>query len=352
MKFQVATKLLLNEVSHISKVTNAKSPILLHTSINMILKNNTLILQATDLDHHLVSEISVEGAEDGNVVIKIKDFMELLKRINDKNITIYLINNTLEIIGEKSKFDFFILKENFPSLEIDEFQRIFSISHKQFLTLFDFVSVTTDEWTFNIKLTPNLIEVIASDKKRLIYSTIPSESQENRSYFLSYKSINIILKSICDNIEIYERNYQIFFKLGHICLVVKLLKNNLMMDYQRIIKKMEEGTKITVNTNDFLHLLNRIVVLASIISQVVRIMFNENIICVQSNDISRGKAEENIDVINGICNGTISINCNFLISSIKTFKHTNFDIIYTGSLSHFYLKNDNIIHVIMPIRVM
>lgn len=352
MKFQVVTKLLLNEVSHISKVTNSKSPILLHTSINMILQKHKLILQATDMDHHLVSEMLVEGEEDGNVIIKIKDFMELLKRISDKNVTISLINNILEITGEKSKFDFFILKENFPPLDINEFQKIFSISHQQFLTLFDFVNVTNEEWTFNLRLTNQLIEVIASDKKRLIYSTIPSESQENRSYFLSYKSISIILKSICDNIEIYERNYQIFFKLGHICLVVKLLKNHLMMDYQRIIKKMEEGTKITVNTNDFIHLLSRIVVLASVISQVVRIIFSENSICVQSNDISRGKAEESIDVVSGVCNGIISINCNFLISSIKTFKHTNFDIIYTGSLSHFYLKNDNIIHVIMPIRVM
>ncbi|OED45534.1 hypothetical protein AB836_01420 [Rickettsiales bacterium (ex Bugula neritina AB1)] len=357
MQFQVITKLLLQEVSYISKVTNSKSPILIHASINMKVENNNLILQATDMDHHIMSKIDVQESLEGSVIVKIKDFLELLKKINYHTIKLSVINNTLEIKDafekeSKSNFNFFILKEDFPSLDITNFKKIFSISQKQFLELFSFMSITQEEWTFNLKLSNNLLEIIASDKKRLIYTKLPINEENNYNYFLSHKSINIILKSACDTIEMYEKNHQILFKLGHVYLFVKLLKNHLVMDYQRILGKIDEGTKILINTNDFLRILNRIIILASVISQVVKITFQGNTLLLQSSDISKGKGEESIQVISGVCEGKIFINCNFLISSIKTLKNKELELIYTGNLSHFFLRNNDIIHVIMPIRIM
>ena len=94
MKFQIETKKLLNEITNINKVTNSKSSILLHTSVKLEVRNNELILTATDMDHQIQSSIKISEATDGIVIVKTKDFMEVLKKITEKNISLYLINNS------------------------------------------------------------------------------------------------------------------------------------------------------------------------------------------------------------------------------------------------------------------
>lgn len=353
-QFKVNSNELLKILQPSMKIIKIKSPIPLYSCGKIEIKNNLLYLTVTDGDHTLINFINVFDVIGENFIflIKINDLFEIVKKYKN-NINIFVEENKIIILNEKSKVQLFLINEKFPSISLEENIVLFSIEIKEFLKIFVFLSITNEDWNFNLYVQNNQILCVCSDKKRLIHSFIMNNNILNidRNFSISFKTLFLLIKDITGNITFAyrQKDMVISFENG---ILYSNLSNYVPINYLRIIEKKNNASLIILNKKLLLDALTRAMILASNISRIVKLKFQKNILIISSSDISRGQAEEEISIENEI-EGYINLNCDFLINAIKYINNENIYIYYTGHISHFFVSNEenSITTVIMPIII-
>jgi DNA polymerase III subunit beta len=347
--FQVNSKKLLELLTRSMKIIQPKSPISMYSSGLLEVLNNQLSITVTDMDHTLITSMEVDG-DDLKFIIKVQDLFEIVKKMSGK-ITIYKESNRISIEGENSKIELFLMEEDFFKVNLDKVTHITTLEINDFIKLFTFLPMTNEEWSFIFQINNNYMEAIASDKKRLIFSQISSHTVNSEHFPISLKTLNLLSKHINGTLEIYQQQSQLIFKFFDGVLWSRF-SNIPAINHNRILNKKQQGILVLVNKKILLDSLNRVSLLSSHISKIVKIVFDNNKIILSASDASRGQAEESIEV-ESTANGNLAINYEFFIHAIKTIDSTNIELYYTGQTSHFFVCSHNtqnlIIHVIMPI---
>lgn len=349
-QFQIDSKKLLDLLTKSMKIIQAKSPIPMYYSGLFEVKNNILNITVSDMDHTLITNMQVNG-DDTSFVIKMIDLFEIVKKISGI-ITIYKDYNKITIKCDKSHIELFLMEDEFVKISNDHIKYIITLSMEKFNKIFNFLPMCSDEWSFTFKLNNNQLESTGSDRKRLVFCKTSIECNLIESFSISYKTLQLLIKFINGNIEIYQKNSQLIFKFNNGILWTKL-SNAPNINYQKILQKCNNVNKIIINKKDLLQALGRVGLLASNISKVVKLTFKENQLSLYASDASRGQAEELLILENYNINGCIFLNCEFLMNAIKTIESNNIILYYTGEISHFFITNEHeflsITHVIMPI---
>jgi DNA polymerase-3 subunit beta len=348
-KFQVNSKKLLDLLIKAMKIIKPKSPIPMYSSGLLEVKDNKLSIKVTDMDHTLITHMEAEG-DDCRLVLKIQDLFEIIKKITGK-ITFYEDRNKVTIENDTSKIELLLLEEEFFKVNMEHVTHITNVEVENFIQLFSFLPITNEEWSFIFQINNNYMEAIASDRKRLIFSQMPSGTMNSDHFPISFKTLNLLLKNVTGNLEIYQQQSQLIFKFSEGILWSKFAHIP-PLNYNRILLKKQQGLMILVNRKVLLDGLNRVGLLASNISKVIKLIFKENLLTLYASDASRGQAEEIIPTESTVT-GNLSMNCEFLINAIKTLDTQNIELYYTGHVSHFFIcshgGNNTVIHVVMPI---
>jgi DNA polymerase-3 subunit beta len=348
-KFEVNGKKLLDLLTKSMKIIQPKSPIPMYSSGLLEIINNKLSITVTDMDHTLITHMEVIG-DDCKFVVKIQDLFEIIKKFSGK-ITFLKEKNKVIIENENSRIELLLIEEEFIQLHKTNVSHIVKINIESFGKLFGFLPMTNEEWSFVFQINNNYLEAIASDRKRLIFSQVPITNINSEHFPLSFKTLNLLLKHVTGDVDIYLQQSQLIFQFIDGVLWSKF-SNIPPINYQRILQKKQQGLKILVNRKALLDGLNRVSLLASNISKVIKLHFKENNLTLYASDASRGQAEENILIESNVI-GSLSLNCEFLIAALKTIDSINVELYYTGQVSHFFITNYNtnylLTHVIMPI---
>lgn len=349
IKFEVNGKKLLDLLTKSMKIIQPKSPIPLYSSGLLEIQNNKLSITVTDMDHTLITNMDVIG-DNCKFVIKIQDLFEIVKKFSGK-IIFFQEKNKIIIENENSRIELLLIDEEFIKVNKENVNHIIKISTEDFSKLFVFLPMTNEEWSFIFQINNNYMEAIASDRKRLIFSQVPITNINSEHFPISFKTLNLLLKHVNGYIDIYQKQSQLIFQFIDGVLWSKF-SNIPPVNYSRILQKKQQGFKILVNKKAFLDGLNRVSLLASNISKVIKLHFKENNLTLYASDASRGQAEENIPIESNVI-GNLALNCEFLITALKTIDSLNVELYYTGQVSHFFICNHNtnypITHVIMPI---
>lgn len=348
-KFHVNSKKLLDLLAKSMKIIQVKSPIPIYSCGLLEVKDNKLSITVTDMDHTLVTHMEADG-DDCKFVIKLSDLYEIIKKISGK-ITIYEDRNKITIDSDNSKIELLLVEEEFFKVNLDNVIHITTIEVEDFVKLFAFLPITNESWSFTFQINNNYMEAIASDRKRLAFSQVASNTINSEHYPVSFKTLNLLVKHTTGQLEIYQQQSQLVFKFSDGVLWSRF-SNIPPINHNRILIKKTQGLMILVNRKMLLDGLNRVSLLASNISKIIKLVFQENKLTLYASDASRGQAEEVIQV-ESTTNGNIAINCEFLINAIKTIDSVNVELYYTGHVSHFFVcshgTNNPITHVIMPI---
>ncbi len=348
-KFEANSKKLLDLLVKSMKIIQPKSPIPMYSSGLLEIKNNKLTITVTDMDHTLVTNMEVIG-DDCKFIIKIQDLYEIIKKYNGK-ILFFKEKNKIIIENENSRIELLLIEEEFIKVDKENVNHVAKINMESFNKLFVFLPMSNEEWSFIFQISNNYMEATASDRKRLIFSQVPITNINSEHFPLSFKTLNLLLKHVTGDINIYQKQSQLIFQFLDGTLWSKFA-NIPPVNYQRILQKKQQGLKILINKKAFLDGLNRVSLLASNISKVIKIYFKENNLTLYASDASRGQAEENIPIESNVI-GSLSLNCEFLISALKTIDSTNVELYYTGQVSHFFISNHNtnypLTHIIMPL---
>ena len=137
MKFIVNGIELSNAVSKVIKAVSTKTTNVILEGIKLSVKNDELVLTATDTEISIEKTIKVETFTEGEVLVPGKIFYEYVKKIeNEEEIEISEEDNKLKINYSSSEGYIQLLNvEEFPIINKDIKEKAFSILQKDFKEL-------------------------------------------------------------------------------------------------------------------------------------------------------------------------------------------------------------------------
>ena len=246
----------LNAVSRAS-VGRTTTPIL--EGILLTLKNEELIMTTNDLEIGMEYIISnCDAIEEGRTVVDCKMFGEIIRRLPNSSITIYINDKNLLVIEcEGSVYKLSTMNaDEFPILPTVNIEKKIYISQRMLKDMIKktIFAVSSEEnrpiftgCLFEIK--DNKMFVVAVDGFRLALRKIPMTREgENFTAIVPGKYLNEIIKNLQDNdenIEIGIAKNQALFELKNCKIVTRLLEGE-FLNYNNVIPN-ERETRIKVN---------------------------------------------------------------------------------------------------------
>ena len=246
----------LNSVSRTS-VGRTTTPIL--EGILLTLKKDELIMTTNDLEigmEYYINNCNV--IEEGKAVVDCKMFSEIIRRLPNSSITIYINDKNLLVIEcEGSVYKLSTMNaEEFPTLPTVNIEKKIYISQKMLKEMIKktIFAVSSEEnrpiftgCLFEIK--DNKMYVVAVDGFRLALRKIPMTREgENFSAIVPGKYLNEIIKNLQDNdenIEIGIAKNQALFELKNCKIVTRLLEGE-FLNYNNVIPN-ERETRIKLS---------------------------------------------------------------------------------------------------------
>jgi len=362
--------------ANITEQLNLVAPILPSRSTKPItecilldLKGDTLKFTATDLSITYVSEIEVNGAEDGIIAVHGKKLISIIKGLPESTITLKKEDNVLKIISGTIKFEITLTEDysEFPrtpetlsdnKIEIDSLKLKRYISKTVFAVSLDELRAVLTGVLFSLKY--NELTMVATDSVRLVKledKSIKYEG-EDKDIILPAKSLNILNNAISGNetLEInFEDNY-IQFKLKNKIIFSRLI-NGKYPAYQAIIPVNNE-LKIKIERASFIQSINRISITCNPLTKLLKAVFANNTILITSEDSSTSsKSEEYIDIEYDAEEIAVGFNSSKLIDLMKNIDTVNVEFNIGDPIRPIIIKpfdsdeSFEYLMLIMPVRV-
>ncbi|MCK9206029.1 MAG: DNA polymerase III subunit beta [Salinivirgaceae bacterium] len=299
MNFIISSSSMLHHLQAVSRVISSKNTLPILDNFLFQLKDNELIVTASDLETTLVTRIPLESSnETGEVAIDAKRITTILKEFPEQPLTFNIDKDTLtvDIISENGKFS--IMGQNsadFPQLpEIKKNVHSVSLTAEVLLqgvskTLF---AASDDELRpvmtgINIELSADQLTFVASDAHKLVrYRRTDVKASEEASFILPQKPAGL-LKNILPkdnsavNLQFDAKNALVEFN-GY-KLICRLVEGN-YPNYEAVIPK-ENPNKLTIDRLDFYNSLRRVSVFSNQASNLIKLSLTANQLTVSAQDI-------------------------------------------------------------------
>ena len=329
MKFIVNSSYLLKQLSNINGVitTNPVVPIL-ENFLFEIDKTN-LTVTASDLQTSMITEISVESKERGNIAVPARILLDTLKNLPDQPVTFSIDESSysIEIISDNGRYK--LSGEN-----ATDFPKVPSVSN-------DFSAMISSEVlaravnntifaTSNDELRPAMTGVyvnlgdknttfVATDGHRLVrYRRSDVMSENGNAIIIPRKALNLLKATLPvenTDVSIDFNMSNAFFKFGNIRMICRLIDER-YPDYENVIPSANT-IKMTISRADFLSSLKRISIYANKTTHQVRLKITGSELQVSAEDLDfSNEANERLSCEHEGEDIEIGFNARFLIEML------------------------------------
>jgi DNA polymerase III subunit beta len=326
-------------ISDVNKAVSSTTllPILSGSKIVANHKNLTLIGSNSDIVIEKViplisNDVKVlEVFETGSVVVSGKFLSSIAKKLpNDIHITVNEAQMvTIQSADIVTNLNGFSSKQypNIPQIDLIK-QTAFAVSSNESRPILTGVNMLFKE---------NHLSFIATNSHRLALREFAIETNINGSYIIPGTSLNDLIKlinSVTGEIRIYITDSYIMFKSTTISLFSRLIEGN----YPNISGLLPKNPKtiISLNTKQLLKGIDRACLFASEWNNnnVNLEIHDGNKIRISSNSTEMGKIEEtqNITLLSGKKELSISLDGSFLIDALKETKEEEIRISFGGTM--------------------
>lgn len=309
MKFDVSSSALLTRLQSISKVIASKNTLPILDSFLFHLKDNKLIITASDVETRLVTTVDVINATgNGLFAVSAKILLEPLKKlpeqpltfdINDDNmeIFIYFQNGKYNFIGQKG--DTYPqqkpLSENAVELTMESQVLLNGISRSLFATAEDELRPVMNGVYFDIQA--ENLTFVASDGHKLVRLRNNGVQSAGRASFILPKKPANLLKNLLgrnDNlVEIRFDENNAYVTTENFEMICRLIEGR-YPNYNSVIPQ-ENPNKLTIDRISFLNALERVAVFSNPASSLIKLQLTRNQVIVSAQDIDFStSAEEKI----------------------------------------------------------
>ncbi len=306
MKFIVSSSYLLKQLQILGGVINNNNTLPILDNFLFELKQETLIVSASDLETTMSSTLEVESESNGSVAIPARLLLDTLKTFPEQPLTFIIEeNNTVEISSNHGKYALaYADGQEFPkavSLE-NPSKTLFSgnvlataISKTIFAAGNDdlrpvmsgvFFQFSTESLTF-----------VATDAHKLVkYQRTDISASENAEFIMPKKPLNLLKGILTANdtevtMEYNDSNAR--FTFDNIDLVCRLIDGK-YPNYEAVIPK-ENPNQLTIARNQFLNSVKRVSIFSNKTTHQIRLKIAGAELNISAEDIDySNKAEERL----------------------------------------------------------
>lgn len=366
MKFVCNKNNILKELSNALDFTSQRNTLAVYANVCLILEGNNLTLKATDQKMSYVSELTVDGLQDGSTTVVCDKFLNIIKNLPDSNIVFEDSEDKIKISPEGTSIEFklrTIEASAFPSLVFGDESGYFRISQKDFTDMIGQVifAVSDDEskYAMNgalLEKDGNGLIMVGTDGRRLsfINRQIGTEIPDFPKATIPSRFLNLIKKlSVGEgDFEINVGNNSISLRFGSCTISSSLIKNDFPA-YRRVIPENQSKVCI-VNINTFSDALKRVSLLVENKFKKIILEFNENKMTVYCDESDIGAGREEIECRYEGEPQRCAMNYTYLLSPLKVMDGEEARIEFSEPGRPFTLKSEperDYLHVIMPMNL-
>lgn len=371
MQFDINRDLLLKSLNFVQGVVEKKNTLPILSNVLLNLKNNKLVIIATDLDIVFYDEISeLKVIEEGNTTTSANVLFDILRKIptgTEINFTLKG-ENKLSLKSRNSDFNLLCLPaSNFPTFD-DKFEtEKIEIEKKRFLSLLNKtkISISNDDTrhylngiylhaTESNKNT--FLTGVATDSHRLSSSSIAVDNIKSFTSIIIPRKTVFQLCSLLDNVDeklfIQTSSNKIKFSLGKINLISKVIDGK-FPDYQKVVPK--ENTKtLTVSSKDFINSVERVASVSIDRKEGVKLELSQDKLKLSVNSTNSGDGNEVVAAKYDGEDLAIGFNSKYLIDIASEIEDKNLTFSLKNSTSPvlvFDNSDKNSFYVIMPMKI-
>jgi DNA polymerase-3 subunit beta len=370
MKFIVNSSYLLKQLSNINGVitTNPVVPIL-ENFLFEIDKSN-LTVTASDLQTSMITEISVESKERGNIAVPARILLDTLKNLPDQPVTFSIDESTysIEISSDNGRYK--LAGENatdFPKVPAVSNDFSASISSEVLARAIN----NTIFATSNDELRPAMTGVyvnlgeknttfVATDGHRLVrYRRTDIKSDNGNSIIIPRKALNLLkatLPAENTDVSIDFNMSNAFFKFGNIRMICRLIDER-FPDYENVIPS-QNPIKMTISRTDLLGSLKRISIYANKTTHQVRLKITGSELQVSAEDLDfSNEANERLSCEHEGEDIEIGFNAKFLIEMLTNLDTDQIKLNMSASNKAGVIfpaekeKGEDILMLVMPVML-
>ena len=368
MKFTIHRDSLLDALQKTQSVVEKKNTVQILANLLCHVKGDTLSVSATDLEVGIKLALPVEEAQEGRITLPAKQFLDIVKELPSKPITVSSKdNNWIELVCGKSKFNVVSLSaDEYPSLPVFEEKEYFEARVDALCGMIDrtHFAVSTDATRYHLNgvffehLENNIMRMTATDGHRLsledqeVFKTLP---ELKRGVIIPKKGLMELRKLLTEADSsvglAFERGY-LFAKMENSYLFIRLIEGE-YPDYRPVIPKNTDKS-VKMNREEFVSALKRVSLLAHEKSRGVKLSLSAGNLVIFSSNPDMGEAREEIDVEYPGEPIDVGFNAKYLLDCLSVMEAETLEFRFKDRLSPGLLQaadQRNHTYVIMPMRI-
>ena len=371
MQFIVKRDILLKSLNFVQGVVEKKNTLPILSNVLLQLKDNKLLIVATDLDivfHDEIEDIKIQ--KEGSTTTSAAILYDILRKISPNSEINFNLKteNKLSLNSDNSDFNLLCLPiGNFPTFA-DEFEGSeFEINKNNFLKLLNKtkIAISNDDTRHYLNgiylhMTEghgrNFLTGVATDSHRLSSSSVEiSNNSDFNSFILPRKTVFQLCSLLAEtNTKLFMQSSEnkVKFTLGNTKLISKVIDGK-FPDYRKVVPTNNDKSLI-VSSRDFINSIERVTSVSLDRKEGVKLAINKENIQLSVNSASSGEGNEIIKADFNSNSLNISFNSKYLIDIASEIEDKNLKMNLKDSVSPVLIEDGsdkNSYYVIMPMKI-
>ncbi len=366
MKFSIVRETLLKPLQVVSGVVERRHTLPVLANVLLQVKPDRLTLIGTDLEVELTADAPLEGAEEGELTVPARKFMDICRALPDEaKIDIHSDGERLLLRSGRSRFQLATLPANeFPVTNSVRAASDIVVPAAALRGLIEATQFCMANQDVRYYLNGMLFEVesgrlrtVATDGHRLAVSELEGEfgEQERRQIIIPRKGVQELSRLLGDDAEAIKlvlSSNHVRVDLGEIVMTSKLIDGR-FPDYERVIPKDADKT-VVADRVLLKEALGRTAILSNEKFRGVRIVLDENRLRANVHNAEQEEAEEEIEVEYSGPEFEIGFNVSYVVDALSAIKSERVELLLTDSNSSCLVVGvgqSASRYVVMPMRL-
>lgn len=366
MKFNILQENLKTNLAYIQKAIPNKPQLPILKNILLEVKDNILLLRATDLHLGAKVLIPIEMEEAGTALVPGEIFKQIIFSLDSGKINFQLQDNNLILKTSKNSSTLpFQLSDEFPSFSQEEGSS-FSLAKDIFQEIDRYVnhSVSLDQTrpvltSVLLRFSPNLLQIVGTDGFRLsILNKKIDYAGENIDLLVPQKGLKEILRIIDQkqidtvNFELLNESKQLKFVIDNLEIYLQLIEG-VFPPFEKILPS-EYLIELKISGEAFLEEIKRAYILSRGSSNIIKIQLDSDNLLIKSFSPSLGSYQGKIPLIEPVNqNLEIAFNAKYLLDFLQNVKPQDLVLGLNETLKPALFRPanlDNFNYIVMPFR--
>jgi len=372
MKFKVGQEPFLQKVSKVSGVVPSRTPLTFLYNIHAVLKGNDLTLTASDGDVFLITDIVVEGIEDGSVLVPARPLQELLRELPGEVIELET-SQEQHLVVNTARGQFTIPGEDptrFPSAPQEKPPQKITFSSNDLKDILDQTTFAISHDELRPALTGLLLQfmteemrAVATDGHRLvklIKAKPKSEEEETGEVevIVPLRTLNLLQRNLDDaeSVDIYLAPNRVVFDTAQLVITSKVVEGKFPA-YDAVIPQ-DNPNLLHVDMDPFSAAIKRVSIFANQINRLVVLELTPDSLKISAEDPDSGrKGQEEIEAKYEGEPFSIGYNAHYLLEALRHVPNSAIELQLGSPTSAGILRpreqkeGEDLLMLLMPIRL-